>query len=335
VHQRFLTFFFVFLIFLNEGILADDNMEKMDAQTRLFLKEINSSNEPELETVSIEEMRRNLAQSILPSPIQSLSIFDLKISNPQTQIPLRIYVPEGKGPFPVYVSMHGGGWVFGSLDSHDPFCRSISEQAKVIVVSIEYRLAPEHKYPAAFNDCCEAVDWVAKHIQDWGGDSSKLIIGGISAGGNLAAAVALKAKEKKFPVFKAQVLICPVMQHSFDTASYQKYADGYFLTKKDMEFFWNQYLEKAEDGKQLYASPLLAPDVSGLPSALIVLAEFDPLYDEGRAYGKKMKAANVPVKIESYPTIHGFTNKINEFDICKKTIVDITQFIREYSMKML
>ncbi len=327
MHQRFLISFFVFLIFLNENILADGSMEKMDAQTRLFLEQVNSSYEPELETVSIEEMRRNLVQSILASPIQSLSISDLKVSNPQTQIPLRIYVPKGNGPFPVYVSIHGGGWVFGCLDSHDLFCRSISEQAKVIVVSIDYRLAPEHKYPAAFNDCCEAVDWVVKHIQDWGGDSSQLVIGGISAGGNLAAAVVLKAKEKKIPTFKAQVLICPVMQYSFDTASYQKYADGYFLTKRDMEFFWNQYLEKAEDGKQLYTSPLLAPDVSELPSALIVLAEFDPLYDEGRAYGEKMKAADVPVKIKSYPTIHGFTSN-NEFDICKKAIADIVQFIR-------
>lgn len=303
-------------------------MEKMDSQTRIFLEQVNSVDEPELETGSIEEIRRNLALTISPSPIQLLSISNIKIPSSQTQVPLRIYVPKGNGPFPVYVSIHGGGWVFGSLDMHDPFCRNIAEQAKVIVVSIDYRLAPEHKYPAALNDCHAAVDWVAKHIQDWGGDSSKLVIGGISAGGNLAAAVALKAKEKKYPVFQAQVLIYPVMQHSFETSSYQKYADGYFLTKKDMEWFWNQYLEKAEDGKQPYASPLLAPDISGLPSALIVLAEFDPLYDEGRAYGEKMKGGGVPVKIQNYPTIHGFISKIQEFDICKKAIADIAQFLR-------
>jgi|GEM_PF-2984477 len=359
-------------------------MDKMDIQTWLFLEQVNSCNEPELDTLSIEEERRKLAQSVLPSPIKSLSIFDYKISSSETQIPLRIYVPKKvfenyfparkkrfsrefkmtrrsqyrdehigetdrlkvtekisfsremnyqilsrrKDLLPVYVSMHGGGWVFGSLDSHDAFCRSISEQARVIVVSIDYRLAPEHKYPAAFNDCYEAVNWVAKNIQNWSGDASKLIIGGISAGGNLAAAVALKAKESKFPIIKAQVLICPVMQYSFDTHSYQKYADGYFLTKRDMEFFWNQYLEKVEDGQQAYASPLLAPDVSKLPSTLIVLAEFDPLYDEGSAYGEKMKTAGVSVKINKYPTYHGFMSKINEFDISKKAITDISEFLK-------
>lgn len=322
-------FFRLFLIFLNGVILADSNLDKMDGQTRLFLQQYNASDEPELETISIEETRQNLAESIVPSPIQSLSISDLKIPSSETEIPLRIYTPKGKGPFPVYVSMHGGGWVFGSLDSHDPFCRSIAQLANVIVVSIDYRLAPEHKYPAAFNDCCAAFDWVAKHIQDWGGDASKLMVGGISAGGNLAAAATLKARESKFPAIKAQVLICPVMQHSFDTSSYQKYADGYFLTKKDMEWFWTQYLEKSEDGMEPYASPLLAPDVSELPFTLIVLAEFDPLCDEGRAYGEKMKAAGVPVQIQNYPTIHGFTDRIKEFDVCDKAIADIAQFLRQ------
>lgn len=304
-------------------------MQKMDDQTRLFLEKINSIDEPELESGSIEEMRRKIAQSTLPAPTQSLSISNIKIPSSQTPIPLRIYVPKGKGPFPVYVSIHGGGWVFGTLDTHDPFCQNIAEQANIIVVSIDYRLAPEHKYPAAFNDCYATVDWVKNHIQDWAGDSSKLVIGGISSGGNLAAAVALKAKEEKHPFFQAQVLICPVMQHSFETDSYQKYADGYFLTKKDMEWFWNQYLEKAEDGEQPYSSPLLASDISGLPSTLIVLAEFDPLHDEGRAYGNKMKAMGVQVKTITYPTIHGFTSKIQEFDICKKAIADISQFLRE------
>lgn len=327
IYRRFLSFL-VFFTALHGNLSAGGSMEKMDAQTRLFLEQINSSNKPELDTLSIEKERRKLAQSILPPPIQSLSISDYKISGSETQIPLRIYVPKGKGLFPVYVSMHGGGWVFGSLDAHDAFCRSISEQARVIVVSIGYRLAPEHKYPAAFNDCYEAVSWVAKNIQDWSGDASKLIIGGISAGGNLAAAVALKAKEKKFPTIKAQVLVCPVMHYSFDTPSYQKYADGYFLTKRDMEFFWGQYLEKVEDGKQIYASPLLAPDVSKLPATLIVLAEFDPLHDEGSAYGKKMEAAGVSVKINRYPTYHSFMSKINEFDICKKAIADISEFVR-------
>jgi len=324
--MRYLKAFLIILFFLNEGIVAEE-VKKMDHQTSLFLQQVNSTDEPELEAISIEETRRSITQSVAPSSIHSLAIADIKIPSSETQIPLRIYTPKGNGPFPVYISIHGGGWVFGNLDTHDPFCRNIAQKAQVVVVSIDYRLAPEHKYPAAFNDCYAAVDWVAKNIQDWKGDSSKLIIGGISAGGNLAAAVAIKAKEKNYPNLKAQVLICPVMEHSFETMSYQKYADGYFLTKKDMQWFWEQYLAKAEDGKQPYASPLLAPDVSGLPRAMVVLADFDPLYDEGKAYGEKMKAANVAVTIQNYPTIHAITG--HPFDVSKKAISDIAQFLRD------
>jgi len=300
----------------------------MDEQTRLFLDKVNSNNAPPIETMSIEDARQYVKQSVVTSPIQLASIFNIKIPGPQTQIPLRIYIPKGKGPFPVFVTIHGGGWVLSSLDSHDPFCRSIADQAQIIVVSIDYRLAPEHKYPAGLNDCCIAVDWVTAHIQEWDGNPSKLAIGGISAGANLAAAVTLKAKEKKEPIFQAQVLVCPAVKHGFDTLSCQKYAEGYFLTKKQLEWFWNLYLDKTENGLEPYASPLVAEDATALPSALIVLAEFDPLHDEGIAYGEKLKAAGVPVIVQDFPTIHMFINKDHELDIGKRAISNIAQFLR-------
>jgi acetyl esterase len=302
-------------------------MQKMDEQTRLFLERINSNAAPPMERMSIEEIRRYAEQSVVASSIPLESISNIKISTAQTDIPLRIYVPKGTKPFPVFVAIHGGGWALGGLDAFDPFCRMIAEQAEVIVVSVDHRLAPEHKYPAGLDDCDAAADWVATHIREWGGDPAHLGIGGTSSGGNLAAAVVLRAKKQKFPVFQTQVLVCPVTRHRFDTPSYQKYAEGYMLTKKQMEWFWDLYLDKAEDGREPYASPLVAEDFSGLPPTLFILAEFDPLYDDGLAYAKKLETAGVPVTIQSYPTIHGFISNAHVLDIGKKAISDITQFL--------
>ena len=303
-------------------------MQKMDEQTRSFLEKDNASDEPEMEQIPIEEGRKLAEQWVVPSSIQLESISDIKISTADAEIPLRIYVPKVTKPLPVYITFHGGGWVYGSLNTHDPFCREIAEQAGVIVVSVDYRLAPEHKYPAALNDCYGAVNWVKTHIHARGGDPNRLGIGGVSAGGNLAAAVVLKAKEELYPNFQAQVLNVPVLQYNFDTPSYQKYAEGYFLTKKLMMWFWDQYLDKKTDGQVPMASPLNAPDLSGLPPTLLVLAEFDPLYDEGFAYGGKLKAANVPVTMLSYPTIHGFTGLSHHLDLGKKATSDMAEFLK-------
>ncbi len=301
-------------------------MHKMDKQTRNFLEQDNSSDSPELEDIPIEEGRRMAEQSIIPSTIQLESISDIKIPTPEGEITLRIYTPKEAKPFPVFISIHGGGWAFGSLNTHDPFCRSIAKQADMIVVSIDYRLSAEHKYPAALNDCEAAAIWVKNHIHEWGGDPERLSIGGISAGANLAAGVVLRAKERQFPLFQAQVLIVPVIQHDFNTSSYQKYAKGYFLTKELMEWFWGLYLNKVADGQEPTASLLNASDVSGLPPTLFILAEFDPLYDEGLAYAEKLKAVKVPVIVRNYATIHGFTS-IDGLDIGKKAISDIAQFL--------
>ncbi len=228
----------VFFMVTNTVIFAEQqninpskSNAEMDEQTRLFLEQMNSVKGPPMETLPVEEVRRFVEQFVVESPIKLASVSNIKIPSVETEIPIRIYVPKGQGPFPVFLTFHGGGWVFGSLDLHDPFCRNIADQAHVIVVSVDYRLAPEHKFPAGLNDCYAAAEWTAKNIREWNGDPSRIGIGGDSAGGNLAAAVTLKAKEKNFPKFQAQVLIYPVMQNRFDTASYQKYADGYFLNK--------------------------------------------------------------------------------------------------------
>jgi acetyl esterase len=317
---------------LNVGFIFGESMsatlERMDPQSKIFLEQMNALDEPPMQTLPVEQVRQEMEQYAVPSSIELAKIDNISISGPEGQIPLRIYVPKGKGPFPVFVTIHGGGWVFGSLNTHDPFCRSIAEEAGVIVVSVDYRLAPEHKFPAGLNDCYAATLWVEKHIRQWGGDPSRLAIGGDSAGGNLTAAVTLLAKEKKFPSFKAQVLIYPVIQPCFDTPSYQKFAEGYLLSREEMKWFWDLYLNRPEDAQNPLASPILAKDLSGLPPALIIQAEFDPLYEEGLAYGKKLQAAHVSVTIKSYPTIHVFVNLRHHLDIGQKAVSDIAMFIK-------
>lgn len=299
----------------------------MDQQTHYFLEKDNSSGESELEDIPIKESRRIIEEALIPSTIQLESVSDIKIPTPKGEVPLRIYIPNKDKSLPVFISMHGGGWVFGSLNTHDSFCRSVAKQANTIVVSIDYRLAPEYKYPAGLNDCYAAALWTIRFIQEWGGKPDCISIGGISAGANLAAAVVLRLKQEQLFPFQKQVLVVPVVQRNFETSSYKKYATGYYLSKKLMEWFWEMYIDTDEDAMKPTASLLNALDVSKLPPTLFALAEFDPLYDEGLAYAEKLKASDVPVTIYNYPTIHGFTS-IEELEIGKKAISDIASFLK-------
>nr|WP_281427635.1 alpha/beta hydrolase [Mesobacillus maritimus] len=232
---------------------------------------------------------------------------DRRIPGPGGEIPVRIYTPEGEGPFPALVYYHGGGWVIGNLDTVEVPCRLLTNRANCVVISVDYRLAPEHKFPAAAEDAYSAVQWVVDNASSIGVDSARVAVGGDSAGGNLAAVVALMAKDKGGPSISYQMLIYPVTNHNYDTQSYKDNAEGYFLTKSTMEWFWNHYLRNEEDGKNPYASPLLAEDVSGLPPALVITGGFDPLRDEGEAYAEKLKAAGVAVEATRYDgMIHGF-----------------------------
>ncbi|WP_207369128.1 alpha/beta hydrolase [Heyndrickxia faecalis] len=223
------------------------------------------------------------------------------------EIAVRIYTPEGEGPFPVLVYYHGGGWVIGNLETVDVPCRMLANRAGCIVVSVDYRLAPEHKFPTAAEDAYAAVQWVAEHAVEIGADPGRIAVGGDSAGGNLAAVVSLMAREQGGPSLAYQMLFYPVTNHSYDTDSYRENAEGYFLTKNTMIWFWNHYLRDEMDGQHPYASPLLAEDLSGLPPALVITAGFDPLRDEGEAYAERLKAAGVPVEATRYDgMIHGF-----------------------------
>ena len=223
-------------------------------------------------------------------------------------VPARLYRPAGDGPFPVVMMFHGGGWVIGDLTTADGQSREVCNGAGALVISVDYRLAPEHRFPAAADDCYAATVWAARHAGEHGGDTRRLAVAGDSAGGNLAAVVAQMARDKGGPDLAFQLLVYPVTDGvNFDTASYRDNSEGYLLTADSMHWFWNHYAPNAADRASPYASPLLAADLGGLPPALVMTAEFDPLRDEGEAYAHKLAAAGVRADVERYDGfIHGF-----------------------------
>ncbi len=232
---------------------------------------------------------------------------DRLVPGPHGDIPIRIYSPQGQQPFPVLVFFHGGGWVIGNLETVDALCRVMTNAARCIVASVNYRHAPEHRFPIPAEDAYAATQWVAGHAATFNGDAVRLAVGGSSAGANLAAVVALMARDRGAPPLTHQLLIVPVTDHRAKTASYRENAEGYGLTAGMMRWYWNHYVRSEMDGNNPYASPLRAPDLRGLPPAFVATAEFDPLRDEGEAYAARLRADGVPTAWKRYEgMIHGF-----------------------------
>jgi len=252
----------------------------LDPQVAALLKQMVQMKIPELHTLTPKAARElfdGAAKMVLGKPEKVSKVEDLKIPGPRGQIPIRVYTPEGKGPFPIFVYYHGGGFVIGNIQLGDNLCRAIANRAFCVVVSVEYRLAPEHKFPAAVDDSFAASKWVARNAARINGDPTRIAVGGDSAGGNLSAVVSLRARDEgeNFPIY--QVLIYPATQlDTHTTGSINEFAEGYFLTRADMIWFGDQYFEKGQDRRVPYASPLLSPDLSNLPPALIITAGFDP-----------------------------------------------------------
>lgn len=289
---------------------------------------------PQISSLSVEGARHLLEELFAPpdEPEPVGAVRNFTIDGPAGGIPIRIYTPDGSAPFPVLVYFHGGGWVLGSLETHDATCRAVTNAAECVVVSVDYRLAPEHPFPAAVEDCYAATNWVVENPAAVHGDPDQIAIGGDSAGGNLAAVVAQVARDYDGPEIAHQVLIYPVTDHSFDTASYAENADGYFVTKADMEWFWDHYLESPFAGQNPYASPLRARDLSGLPSATVLTCGFDPLRDEGESYADRLEEAGVQVTYRNYDDmIHGFSSMLVEPDLdqARDSIADIGRDLQE------
>ena len=283
-------------------------MTNLDPQARFLLEQLEAAGAPEMNTLTPEEARQSADFAALAGvPEEVGKVENRTISGPGGEIPVRIYTPAGVGPFPALVYYHGGGWVIGNLDTVEVPCRLLTNRANCVVVSVDYRLAPEHKFPAAADDAYAAAKWVADNALSIQADPKRIAVGGDSAGGNLAAVVALMARDKGGPSIAYQMLIYPVTNHSYDTDSYRENGEGYFLTKNSMVWFWNHYLRDEQDSKNPYASPLQAADLSGLPPALVITAGYDPLRDEGEAYAERLKTYGVPVEATRYEgMIHGF-----------------------------
>lgn len=250
---------------------------------------------------------QKLQKIIAYPPEQMHHTIDRFVKTDNYEIPVRIYKPIEANNLPILMFFHGGGFVVGSVDSHDNVCRRLAMLAKCLVISVEYRLAPEFKYPIPIQDCYAATAWAAENAQEIGGDANRIAVCGDSAGGCLATVVSMMAKEKAFPKIIFQALIYPCTDGTLRNASIDELSEGYLLTKEMMQWFLNHYKNTDEEIKEPYFSPLLADDVRNLPPALIITAEYDPLKDEGRRYAEKLKEAGVPVQFKEFKgMIHVF-----------------------------
>jgi acetyl esterase len=305
----------------------------LDPQVQALLDQAAAAGRPPLRNQTVEESRavmRSMIPAREPGP-EVGRVDNRQIPGPDGDIPLRVYRPEGEGPFPLLVWFHGGGWVLGDLDTTDSTCRSLMVKSDAVVVSVNYRLAPEHPYPAGVDDAYAAAWWVASHGSEIGGDSNRIAIGGDSAGGNLATVTALQVKQKGGPRFCFQLLVYPVTDGEMNHPSYRDNGEGYQLTADAMEWFYELYLGD-RDRQDPFVSPLYAPveDLAALPPALVITAEFDPLRDEGEAYARRLEEAGIPVKVSRYDgQIHGFFGLDTLIDAGKDALEEAASALRE------
>lgn len=286
---------------------------KLDWKIRL-LDKLLSSSKP-LEQMSLEEVREASIQSISPlmeriyagKRIVLPEITEQNIMGRHGEISIRLYYPSTGRYLPLIVFFHGGGWVYGNLQTHDRLCRRIARDAKAIVLAVDYRRAPFYKYPTALEDCYDTLCWAIENAIHLKVNPEQVIVMGDSAGGNLATAVCLMARDLGQPAIAQQILIYPVTSGKLDQPSVAQYANAPLLTKERMEYFVQCYARQEAELSQSYFSPLLAEDLSHLPPALIITAEYDLLKEQGQNYGRRLQEANVPVTLIDYPRmVHAF-----------------------------
>jgi acetyl esterase len=269
-------------------------------------------------------IRAMMNAAVMPSGIELASVTDRAIPGPAGPVPVRVYRPEGDAPKPVVVYYHGGGWVLGSLETHDGTCRRLADGADAVVVSVDYRMGPEDRFPGAVDDSYAALEWVATNGAEIGADPSRLVVAGDSAGGNLAAVVSQLARAGG-PAIRFQLLVYPVTDHEFTSVSMQENAEGYYLTRDAMRWFYDRYLNDAAEGDDPRVSPIRNPDLSGLPPAFVLTAQYDPLRDQGIAYADAMRAAGNDVRMTLYEGLfHGFISMFDLIDAGKAAFDDAT-----------
>jgi acetyl esterase len=305
---------------------------ELDPQAAALLDDLDSGVSPPASTLSVATGRALLDELFgveEPEPVGGTT--DLEIAGPNGPVPVRIYSPVEEEPSPVLVFLHGGGWVRGSLDAYDGLCRRLTNGANCVVVSVGYRRAPEHPFPAGLEDCYAATEWAVENAADIGGDPDRVAVGGDSAGGNLSAAVTLAARDRDGPDLAHQLLIYPAVNPPsvrwFDT--YDENGEGYLLEMRGIEWYLDQYVPEPAHVGNDYAFPLRARDLSGLPPATVLTAGFDPLRDEGFAYTERLEEAGVDVEHLHYDSqIHAFLSLYEHIDEGREAIDDAAARLR-------
>jgi acetyl esterase len=262
-----------------------------------------------------------------PEPVHQVA--ELTVPVDGTELPLRVYRPSDAVPLPALVYFFGGGWTLGQIETCDGICRTLANAAGCAVIAVGYRLAPEHKFPVAVHDCYDALRWAAEHAGQLGIDPGRLAVGGDSAGGNLAAAVTLLARERGGPELAAQLLVYPNTCYGADTPSLRENDDESMFNRRSVDWYWGHYLTTPDDGSDPLASPLLAADLAGLPPALVITAEYDPLRDEGEQYAERLRAAGVPTECTRYDgMMHGFFLMSSTLDGGRRAVEQAVAFLR-------
>lgn len=305
---------------------------ELHPDARAYLEQIEDA--PDLHTFSPERAREFSREMSIPSgePEPVAEVQDVVVRGEGHGLPVRVYVPEGGGPFPTLVWAHGGGWVIGDLETVDSTGRALANAAGCVVASVDYRLAPEHPFPAAQRDVYDATEWAAGNIDAFGGDPDRLAVGGDSAGGTLAAAATLMAREFDGPSIDYQVLVYPPVNFSREFESYETFADS-FLGTDVMDWFNGSYLPDPLHGHNPFAFPLEAADLSGLPGATVLTVGYDPLKDEGRAYADELADAGVEVRHRHYEdVIHGFFGMLQEpeWERAREAVADVGEDLQAH-----
>lgn len=324
-------------------------MENIDSDMQGVLDQLAKFNSPPIETLeygnaratptfknAVEEMAANsattramnVAMPAMPEPVGKIE--HILIPTSDGEVLARVFTPDGDGPFPVLVYFHGGGWVIANIDVYEPSCRALCNAAEAIVVSVNYRQSPEAKYPAAVNDAYAATQWIIQNAAQINGDASRVAVAGESAGGNLATVACLKAKDEGGRMPIAQLLVYPVTDTSMSQPSYAENTDTQPLHTAMMSWFWNYYLENDAQKMEKYVAPLMADDLGGLPPAIVITAEHDPLRDEGEQYAKKLADAGVSVTSKRFDgVVHEFFGLAGAVSKAKEAITFAADGLKE------
>jgi len=301
----------------------------LDKQSKELFQQMKALNTPPVYSVSPVQSRKNVNERPrLPGPkLPKVKYFSIPVNG--ININCRMYIPDIEQILPVLVWFHGGGWVTGNVEVSDGVTRHLALGSGCAVLSVDYRLSPEVKFPGPLDDCYGVTKWVYENAESLNVDKSRISVGGDSAGGNLAAAVSLRAKDDLHPPLVSQLLIYPCVDTDFKRKSYIENKDDYSLTATSMKWFWEQYINSDSDMENPYVCPLKYSDHSGLPQACIIVAEHDPLLDEGIAYHNKLQSANVKSKLIKYPGVmHGFYSNIGVLDKSQKAMDASCEYLR-------